>query len=99
MLTISDYSVEWVKDPFGILTGKRYEFKADLDIPEEDDLYSVNGVYARVIVKVEEGQTSIVAYDLLEKGTDQILDFDLEDEEEADLAAFCKEHLPKPEEA
>jgi hypothetical protein len=44
---------------------------------------------------VEEDQGSIVMYDLIEKTTNRILDFDVEEEEEAELAAFCKEHLPE----
>ncbi|WP_138494524.1 DUF6509 family protein [Paenibacillus pinistramenti] len=97
MLNIADYSAEYVKDPFGILSGRRYEFRINLDIPEDDDLYTVNGVYARVIVKEEQGTVSMVTYDLLERGTDKILEFDLEEEEEAELEAFCKEHLPEEE--
>ncbi|WP_410512815.1 DUF6509 family protein [Paenibacillus sp. BR2-3] len=94
MLTITDYSVEQLKDPFGILTGKRYEFLLDLDIPEEDELHSENGVCARVIVKVDEEQFSIISNDLLERGTNQLLDFDMEADEEEAVILFCKEHLP-----
>lgn len=97
MLNVEDYTAEYVKDPFGILTGKRYEFRINLEIPEDDDLYTVNGVYARVIVKDDNGEVRIVSYDLVERGTDKILEFDLEDEEEAELEQFCKEHLPEEE--
>jgi hypothetical protein len=95
MLTITEYSAEQVKDPFGILSGKRYEFLLDLDIPEDDELHSEHGIYVKLIYKVEEDQGSIVMYDLIEKTTNRILDFDVEEEEEAELAAFCKEHLPE----
>jgi hypothetical protein len=97
MLNITDYSAEFVKDPFGILSGKRYEFRINLDIPEDDDLYTVNGVYVRVIVKTDGDNVQVVTYDLLERGTDKILDFDLEDDEEAELAEFCKAHMPEEE--
>ncbi|MNC82095.1 hypothetical protein D3C75_1354690 [compost metagenome] len=63
-------------------------------MPEDDELYEENGVSARVIVKVEEEQLSIVSYDLLETTTGQLLDFDMEEDEEAALALFCNEHLP-----
>jgi hypothetical protein len=92
MLTISEYSVELVKDPFQILTGKRYEFLLDLEIEEDDEIYSENGIYVKVIYKVEDEQGSIVTYDLIEKSTDRYLDFDMEAEEEEALAAFCKAH-------
>lgn len=95
MLTITNYSVELVKDPFGILSGKRYEFLLDLEVPEEDELFSENGIYARVIFKVVENETSIVSCDLIEKITNRVLDFEMEAEEEAALAEFCKEHLPE----
>lgn len=95
MLTVTKYTVELVKDPFGILSGKRYEFLLDLDIPEEDELYSEHGISARVIFKADEEQTSIISYDLIERTTDRILDFDLEAEEEEALAEFCKQHLPE----
>ncbi len=92
MLTITEYSVELVKDPFQILSGKRYEFLLDLELEEDDELYSEKGIYIKVIYKVEEDQGSIVNYDLIEKTTDRYLDLDMETEEEEALAAFCKEH-------
>ncbi|GGF93172.1 hypothetical protein GCM10010912_42700 [Paenibacillus albidus] len=95
MLTIKGHSVEILKDPFGILTGKRYEFLVNLDVPEEDELYTDNGVSARVIVKAEEEAVSIVSCDLQETTTGRILEFDMEDDEEAELLQFCKEHLPE----
>ncbi|MBC8081128.1 MAG: pullulanase [Gorillibacterium sp.] len=95
MLTITNYTVELIKDPFGILTGKRYEFILDLDIPEEDELYSPSGVYARVVLKVDGNKTSMISNDLLERSTQRILDFDMEEDEEQVVMAFCKEHLPE----
>ncbi|AIQ32965.1 MULTISPECIES: DUF6509 family protein [Paenibacillus] len=95
MLTFTSYTVENVRDPFGILSGKRYEFVINLDVPEDDELYVENGVSARVIVKVEEEQTSIVSYDLQETSSGQLLDFDMEEDEEAALVLFCSEHLPE----
>jgi hypothetical protein len=95
MLTFTGYNVENVKDPFGILTGKRYEFIVQLDVPEDDELYVENGVSARAIIKVDEDQVSIVSYDLQETTTGQLLDFDMEEDEEAALLLFCKEHLPE----
>lgn len=94
MLMITNYTVEALKDPFGILTGKRYEFNLDLDIPEEDELHSDNGIYARIILKVDEDQVSVVSNDLLERSTNRLLDFDMEAEEEEAAILFCKEHIP-----
>ncbi|KGE20197.1 DUF6509 family protein [Paenibacillus wynnii] len=94
MLMITNYTVDVLKDPFGILAGKRYEFKLDLDIPEDDELHSEHGIYARIILKVDEDQTSVVSNDLLERTTDRLLDFDMEAEEEEAAILFCKEHIP-----
>jgi hypothetical protein len=95
MLTIKEFSAGLVKDPFKILTGKRYEFILDLDVPEDDELHSEHGIYVKLIYKLDEDQGSIVNYDLIERSTDRILDFDVEEDEEVQLAAFCKENLPQ----
>lgn len=95
MLEISSYTAEQVPDPFGIIAGNRYEFMINLNVPEEDELYSENGVTVRVIVKEDGGEVSVVTYDLIETTTQKLLDFDLEDDEEEELEAFCKEHLPE----
>ncbi|WP_322906939.1 DUF6509 family protein [Paenibacillus campi] len=91
-MEMTSYEVEWIRDPFGILAGKRYEFRIDLDVDAEDDLYTPNGVYVRAVYRVEDEQGKLVTYDLVEKGTDRLLEFDLEEDEELELAAFCAAH-------
>ncbi|WP_425453295.1 DUF6509 family protein [Cohnella lupini] len=98
MLTIAEYSVELVKDPFQILSGKRYEFLLDLELDEDDELYSVQGITIKLVYKVDGEEGAIVNYDLIEKSTERYLDLDLEAEEEEALAAFCKEHYNEAEE-
>ncbi|MFC5652034.1 DUF6509 family protein [Paenibacillus solisilvae] len=93
MLTVSSYTVEQVKDPFGILTGERYEYLLDIEVDEEDELYSENGIYVRVIYRVEDGRTGIVRHEIVERSTDSLLDFEMEDEELEWIAVFCEEHL------
>jgi len=93
MLTITEFSVEQVKDPFGIIPGQRYEFILDLDVPEDDELYCEGGVYARVIFGVEDSGSRMVKYELRERSTDRYLEIDLEDEELAGFAEFCREQL------
>lgn len=93
MVTITEYSIEKLKDPFGILTGDRYEILLDITVPEDDELYTEVGIYIRVLYKVEENQSKLIKYDLLERGTDQLLDFELEDEEIEAVQAFCLKHL------
>ncbi|RFU61587.1 DUF6509 family protein [Peribacillus glennii] len=93
MLAITGYSVERLKDPFGILSGERYEFFLDIDVPEDDELFSEKGLYIRVLYTVEADRHEIIKYDIMEKETEQILDFELEEDEEAAIDSFCKEHL------
>lgn len=93
MFTITSYTVELVKDPFGILTGQRYEFIIDIDVEEDDELYSESGLYIRAIYNVTEDKSGLMKYELYEKTTQLYLDFDLEDEEVTVVEAFCKEHF------
>ncbi|HEY0828268.1 MAG TPA: DUF6509 family protein [Bacilli bacterium] len=92
MLTITDYSVELIKDPFGILTGERFEFLLDLEVPEDDELYSVNGIYLRAIYLVEESRDELMKYEIFEKNTDQYLELELEEDELQEVSIFCKAH-------
>lgn len=98
MLTVTGYEVELVKDPYQILAGKRYEFVLDIEVPEDDELYSEQGLYIRVIYKVEEERTGIVKYEIFERTTNRYLEFELEDDEIESLDMFCKEHLAEAEE-
>lgn len=93
MLTITNYTVKLIKDPFKILTGERYEFILEIDVPEDDELYLENGLNARVIYTVDETRTGIVKYELLERTSEKYVEFDLEEDELELLATFCKEHL------
>ncbi|MFD0049369.1 DUF6509 family protein [Actinomycetes bacterium NPDC127524] len=93
MLTITSYTSEPLIDPFGILTGQRYEFFLDIEVPEDDELYSEKGLYIRVLYTIEETREGILKYDIHEKESEELLDFDLEEEEVKLLENFCKEHL------
>ncbi|AZN41872.1 DUF6509 family protein [Paenibacillus albus] len=98
MITITEFEVDKIKDPFGIVVGDRYEFRLDLDIEEDDELYTESGVYIRVIFRVDGEQSSVVKYELHERGSGRYLDFDLEEEEEQLIESFCREHFSKWEE-
>lgn len=92
MFTITSYTVELIRDPFGILAGQRYEFLIDIEVEEDDELYSESGLYIRAIYNVTEEKSALMKYELYEKTTELYLDFDLEDDEVAVVEAFCKEH-------
>ncbi|PLT34154.1 DUF6509 family protein [Bacillus sp. V5-8f] len=97
MLAITGYSVERLKDPFGILSGERYEFFLDIDVSEDDELFSEKGLNIRVLYTVDGDKQEIIKYDIIEKETEEILDFELEEDEEAIINSFCKEHLSEAE--
>ncbi|HZG71322.1 MAG TPA: DUF6509 family protein [Chondromyces sp.] len=94
-MNITNFQVEYLEDPFGILSGDRYEFLLYVDIPEDDELYSELGVYIRVLYLVEEGQGKIVHYHIYERSTDRYLDFELEEEEVEEILNFCRNNLPE----
>ncbi|MGE6378121.1 DUF6509 family protein [Peribacillus muralis] len=92
MLNITEYSIEKLNDPFGILTGERYELFLDIEVPEEDELFSENGLYIRALFVVEEQVGKLIKYDIFEKGNEDALEFELEDDEEALITDFCLKH-------
>jgi len=97
MFTVTEYSAELMKDPFGILSGKRYEFILDLDVADDDELYHDEGVTLRVIYVIEEDTARIAKYEFLTTSSNKYIDFELEEDEEKMVLAFCQEHFDKPE--
>jgi len=95
-MNITGHEIEYVKDPFGILEGERYEALLTVDIPEDDELHREAGVKIRVIYRRAAERSGIVQYELLEAGSGAYLDFELEEEELAEVAAYCEAHcLPE----
>jgi hypothetical protein len=97
-LNITTYTVESIKDPFGILTGKRYEFILDIEVPEDDELFSEQGLYLRVIYSVDEDRTAITKYEIIEQTTKRYVEFDLEEDELEAVDSFCKQHYHEADE-
>lgn len=93
MITIIKHEVETIKDPFGILPGQRYEFLLDIEVPEDDELYTENGLYVRVIYQVVDEQISMVKHEIYERATNQLVDFELEDDELEIVEAYCRERI------
>lgn len=94
MLTITNYTVEKLEDPFGILSGDRYEFFIHVDVPEDDELYSEKGLYIKVLYLIEENKSRILQYYITEKQTEAILDFELDEDELNTIEEYCEQHLP-----
>lgn len=91
-LNITGHEVEKLEDPFGLLSGERYEFFLELEIDEEDELYSENGIGLKVIYVTDENEDKITNYYFYESGSEKVLDFALEDDEEALVLSYCKEN-------
>lgn len=97
MFEITEFSIEQLKDPYGIIAGERYEFMLDLQIDEEDELYEESGVVLRVIAAVQDGTITIAKYEFLNASTNQYIALDMEEEELAMVEAFCREQLSEKE--
>lgn len=94
MLEVKEYTVEKLEDPTGILVGDRYEFILTIEVPEDDDLFSEQGLYVKVIYAVTNKDSKIVQYNVFEENTNRYIDFDLEEEEINLLSEYCMNHLP-----
>jgi hypothetical protein len=92
-MDITGHTVEKLEDPFGLLSGDRYEFFLDLEVDEEDELFSEKGIGLKVIYVIDETGTKILQYHFFEKGSEKVLDFALEEDEEEMVNAYCKENI------
>ena len=92
-LNITGHTVEKLQDPFGLLTGERYEYFLELNVDEEDELYSENGVGLKVIFVVDGNEEKISSYHFFENGSDKVLDFALEEDEEKLVLTYCKDNI------
>jgi peroxiredoxin len=93
ILNIKGHTVEKIEDPFGLLSGERFEFFLELEVDEEDELYSEKGVGIRVLYIIDEKGHRISNYHLYESETEKVLDFALEDDEEEMVYNYCKENI------
>ena len=92
-MEITAYSVEEIKDPTNIIEGKRYEFLLDVEVDEEDELYTEGGIEIRAIIGENAGEVRLLNYFLKERLSEELLDFALEEDEEQMILEFCKEEL------
>ena len=98
-MEITAFSVEEIKDPTNIIEGKRYEFLLDVEVDEEDELYSAAGIEIRVIAGQKDEEVRVLNYFLTDKADNKMLDFALEEEEEAMILTFVREELSKQQNA
>ncbi len=92
-MEIINYEVERLQDPTGILSGERYEYTMAIQVDEEDELYRPGGLDLRLILAVEDGNARIADYHFIDSDGEKPLDFALDEEEEQEVLAFCKERL------
>ncbi|MGO1060166.1 DUF6509 family protein [Planococcus sp. FY231025] len=92
-MDITNYSFFAIKDPTGIMVGDRYEFLLDVEVDEEDELYTSGGLELRVILAVDENGPRIAHYNFADKLSNEILEFGLEEDEEEEVLAYCQSKL------
>lgn len=94
-MNITGHTVEKLEDPFGLLSGERYEFFLELDVDEEDELYTDKGVGVKVLFIIDEKGPRISHYHLFERGTEKVIDLALEEDEEELVFNYCQENSSK----
>ncbi|HIX41706.1 MAG TPA: pullulanase [Candidatus Kurthia intestinigallinarum] len=92
-MNILAYMMDEIKDPTNILEGQRFEFLLDIEVDEEDELYTEGGIDLRVIVSKNDDNIKIENYFFIQKSDQKVLEFGLEDDEEAEVLAFVKQHI------
>jgi len=96
-MEITGHTVELLEDPFGLLQGNRYEYFLDINVDEEDELYTEKGLLLKVIFLVDGGEGRILQNYFIEEESEKVLDFDLEDDEVEAVKVYCMENLPAEE--
>ena len=91
-MNIKEYTIEEIKDPTGILVGQRYEFFLTVEFDEEDELAEEDHLQIKVLFSVEENSSRVVNYHFYNSLENKYLDYGLEDEELAEIQAFCMNH-------
>ena len=90
-MKIIESTIEALEDPFGILSGERYEIFLTLEVDEEDELFSEHGIKLKLIFAIEDNESKIAQYTFIENTTEQVLDFALEEDEEQQIKTYCEQ--------
>ncbi|GGO06092.1 DUF6509 family protein [Saccharibacillus kuerlensis] len=96
-MEFTEYTVEKIRDAFGIVQGERYEFIMEFEVDEEDELYTPHGLLLRLIYAVNGEEKKIIKHEIIERSTQKVLEFDLEDDELEETEAFCAAHYTEAE--
>lgn len=92
-MDILAYTIEEIVDPTHIIEGQRFEFVLDINVDEDDELYTEGGLEIRTIIAKKDDEISLANYFIIVKADEKLLDFALEDDEEEMILTFCKEHI------
>jgi hypothetical protein len=93
-MNITGHTVELLEDPFGLLTGNRFEYFLNIEVDEEDELFTEKGLLLKVLFLVNGEERRILQSYFIEQETEKILDFELEDDEVLQAKKYCDENLP-----
>ncbi|KAB7673065.1 DUF6509 family protein [Bacillus sp. B1-b2] len=96
-MNITEYTVEQIKDPTGILQGDRFEFFLTIEWDEEDELAAEENLQLKVLFYIDEKESKILDYHFYNSLDNKYLDFGLEDEELLELNTFCNKHYMEQE--
>lgn len=97
-MNITGHTVELLEDPFGLLTGNRFEYFLNIEVDEEDELYTEKGLLLKVLFLVNGDERRILQSYFIEQETEKVLDFELEDDEAVQVKNYCEENLPAEDE-
>ncbi len=92
-MEINEFTVEKLADPMGLIEGERYEFRLYITLDEEDELYSKEGTGIRAIYAVDGDVERIAMAHFFDRGTDKVLEFELEEDEMGTILEFCKKNI------
>lgn len=96
-MNITEYTVEQIKDPTGILQGDRFEFFLTIEWDEEDELAAEENLQLKVLFYIDEKESKILDYHFYNSLDNKYLDFGLEDEELLEISTFCNKHYMEQE--
>lgn len=92
-MNITQFSIETILDPTNIIEGRRFELLLDVEVDEEDELYSEAGIEIRAIIGVLDENVRVISYFIIDKKDNAYLEFELEEEEQQMILDFCNEEL------
>lgn len=94
-MNFTNYEYHILNDPTGIMAGERYEFLIDLEVEEDDELFREGGIELRLIFAVDGEKTWVAQHYIVEKRTEQVLEFGLEEDELEEVTAYCHSKIRK----